>query len=211
MRKIININKNWIFKKKEQGVEDRITLPYTWNAIDGQDGGNDYYRGCCIFERKLTAEELQDIVHDKRIYLEINGAAMTAEVFLNGKKICRHEGGYSTFRVDMTEYIVKNAMGSPVEGNVLRIRVDNEDNDYVYPQKADFTFYGGLYRDVNLIIVPNTHFALDYYGTPGIRITPEVNLQKKSAVVSIETYVSGEEMANVCFMVDGKKQTVSVK
>ena len=75
----------------------------------------------------------------------------------------RHEGGYSTFRTDITDYL-KNV------GNILKVNVDNRPNTRVYPQKADFTFYGGIYRDVNLIVVNKNHFDLDYYGGNGVQI-----------------------------------------
>ena len=82
-----------------------------------------------------------------------HSAAMTAEVYLNGEKLIRHEGSYSTFRVDLTEHLHEN--------NLLAVSVDNGADQRVYPQNADFTFYGGLYRDVKLILVPAVHFALE--------------------------------------------------
>ena len=109
---------------------------------------------------------------------------MTAEIYLNGEKISRHEGGYSTFRVEITERLE--------EENTLVVSVDNSNNTTVYPQTADFTFYGGLYRDVNLIIVPETHFDLAYCGSQGIKVTPVVNLEEKKAVVTVEAWVCGD-------------------
>ena len=154
MRNITNINGGWRFLKAAVPAEtaianaaqgEAVTLPHTWNAVDGQDGGNDYHRGTCWYVRELSAEETKG----ERLFLELNGAAMTAEVYLNGEKLCRHEGGYSTFRVELS--------GKLGEKNILAISVSNEDNTSVYPQKADFTFYGGLYRAVNLIAVPAEH------------------------------------------------------
>ena len=104
MRKIININEGWRFLKAAIPLDqalayaargEAVTLPHTWNAIDGQDGGNDYHRGLCWYVRELSAEELSG----EKIFLEINGASHTAEVYLNGEKLARHEGRYSTFRV----------------------------------------------------------------------------------------------------------------
>ncbi len=103
---------------------------------------------------------------------------MTADLFINGQAICHHEGGYSTFRADLTPYLK--------DQNDLEIRVDNSPNDHVYPQMADFTFYGGLYRDVNLIIVPDSHFELEHEGTPGIRVTPL--LKENTAEITVETW-----------------------
>ena len=205
MRKITNIDRCWRFLKHDMPVEaavqyaargEAVTLPHTWNALDGQDGGNDYHRGACWYVRELTAEECEG----ERLFLEVNGAGHTAEVFLNGKKLCRHEGGYSTFRVELT--------GELAEKNVLAISVDNSDNQIVYPQKADFTFYGGLYRDVNLIAVPEEHFELLKDGTPGIKVTPVVDLEKKTATVTVETWHNGR---SVDITVNGETKTVERK
>ena len=201
MRKITNINEGWRFLKAAIPVEqamqyaargEAVTLPHTWNAFDGQDGGNDYHRGACWYVRELTSEEL---IGEKNI-LEINGANHTAEVFFNGKKLAHHAGGYSAFRVEL-----------PHPGT-LAISVDNRDNTTVYPQKADFTFYGGLYRDVKLIAVPEEHFELLKDGTPGIKVTPVVDLEKRTATVTVETW---HNAASVEITVDGETKRVERK
>lgn len=194
MRTIQPLNDGWLFSKQENGqAAIPVTLPHTWNAADGQDGGNDYYRGTCFYTRPLKKPQMNS---GDEAWLEFKGAAHTAEVFLNGKKLCRHEGGYSTFRVKLEGL---------TEENTLMVSVDNSDNTSVYPQKADFTFYGGLYRDVNLIIVPASHFELGYCGTPGIKVTPIVNLETKSAAVTVETW---QNAAEVTIAVDSQTQTV---
>ncbi len=194
MRTVLSFNDNWMFSKQKGGEGAvPVTLPHTWNALDGQDGGNDYYRGTCFYTRNLQKPQMNP---GEEAWLEFKGAAHTAEVFLNGVKLCHHEGGYSTFRVKLENLL---------EENTLTVSVDNSDNDRVYPQKADFTFYGGLYRDVNLIVVPESHFELGYCGTPGIKVTPIVNLETKSAVVTVETWQTGEEVA---VTVDGQSKTV---
>lgn len=193
MRKIIDLNDNWLFGKKLEGAAEAVTLPHTWNSLDGQDGGNDYYRGTCWYRRELSTEETAG----ERLFLEINGAAHTCEVFLNGEKLCCHEGGYSAFRVELT--------GKLKEKNMLEVSVSNEDSDRVYPQKADFTFYGGLYRDVKLISVPDKHFELLKDGTTGIKATPVVDLEKKTATVTVETWHNGE---SVDITVNGETKTV---
>ena len=184
MRKVININRKWAFTKEATAVPasmpekwNFVNLPHTWNNIDGQDGGNDYYRGTCYYAREI---EKADLPEADRYYLEIKGANSSAEVYLNGKKLASHDGGYSTWRVDMTDTLEAK--------NLLVIAVDNAPNDRVYPQMADFTFYGGLYRDVNVVAVSNSHFDLDYYGAPGIKITPEIN--GADANVEIEVFVT---------------------
>lgn len=188
MRKIISLNENWVFT--QSGQSTGVNLPHTWNAVDGQDGGNDYFRGVCLYTRTLDKPVMEE---GTRVYLEVCGAAMSAQVSLNGKLLASHQGGYSAFRVELTEYLQ--------ERNELAISVDNGDNDTVYPQKADFTFYGGLYRDVNLILVPETHFDLSYCGAPGIKVTPEVDLRTGSARVTVETWQVGQ--GDVTITIDG--------
>ncbi|SCP96969.1 glycoside hydrolase family 2 protein [Anaerobium acetethylicum] len=203
MRNISSFNDNWIFVKHASDAMDAVhsageavALPHTWNAVDGQDGGNDYHRGLCWYAKEFARPETDPA---ERVYLEFLGAAMTAEVFLNGEKLARHEGGYSAFRVDLTD--------SLKEMNQLAVSLDNGDNDTVYPQKADFTFYGGLYRPVNLIIVPESHFALDYCGTPGIKVTPVVDLEKKTAEVTVEAWISGPADRAVFTVCDEVKES----
>ncbi len=181
MRIIQSLCGGWRFSKTGPDRDlTPVTLPHTWNAEDGQDGGNDYHRGTCWYVRNLPMPE---IPAGGEAWLEFMGAAHTAEVYLNGRRIARHEGGYSAFRVQLTGLEAHNE---------LAVSLDNADNDHVYPQKADFTFYGGLYREVNLIIVPAEHFELGYCATPGIKVTPVVDLDKHSATVSVETWQTGE-------------------
>lgn len=184
MRNIEIINKQWLFKKGEGTVPNAIPadwesldLPYTWNGKDGQDGGNDYYRGKGCFVKELAKSDFPD---GEEHYIQFDGVNSSTEVYFNGKKIVSHDGGYSTFR-------------AKIEGiqdtNILVVIADNSPNEYVYPQVADFTFYGGIYRDVKLIGVAENHFDLDYYGAPGIMVTPKVN--GKNADVEIQSFADG--------------------
>ena len=175
MRNIKNINENWVFVKENK--KSTVNLPHTWNGIDGQDGGNDYYRGKCTYIKEIAKV---DMPQGEEIYLQLDGVNSSAFVYFNSKLVCTHHGGYSTFRVKL-ENIKDN--------NEIKIEADNSPNDFVYPQQADFTFYGGIYRDVTLIGVEKNHFDLDYYGAPGIQITPIVNGDK--ADVNVKTYITG--------------------
>ena len=184
MREIINLNYKWAFSKEASEVPTEISskwnfvnLPHSWNAIDGQDGGSDYYRGTAYYAKQL---DKMDLPKADRYYLEICGANSSADVYLNGKHLAHHDGGYSTWRMDVTDDLQRD--------NLLVIAVDNAANDRVYPQTADFTFYGGLYRNVNLIAVNESHFDLDYYGGPGIKVTPVMD--GDNANVEVETYVT---------------------
>ncbi len=188
MRNIINLNAKWAFSKEATEVPSQVdkkwnfvNLPHSWNAIDGQDGDSDYYRGTAYYAKKVLKSDLPEAA---KYYLEIRGANSSADVYVNGKHLAHHDGGYSTWRVDVTEGLQADAL--------VVIAVDNAPNQTVYPQVADFTFYGGLYRDVNLIAVPESHFDLDYYGGPGIAVTPVI--EGSDANVKIETWVTNGKL-----------------
>ena len=184
MRKIIPINDNWNFSIGAYGSHSKqtetVTLPHTWNAIDGHDGNGSYLRTTACYSRKLAP--LHQPLSGGKTYLDIPAAGQQASVYLNGKKLTTHEGGYSAFRVDLTETL------KDTDDNLLVIECSNEEKSNVYPQAADFTFYGGLYRGVNLISVPDTHFTLDYYGASGIKVTSKP-VADGGALVTIETYL----------------------
>ncbi len=203
MRFIENINDGWVFHKgplKNDATPSypsltwkNIKLPHTWNALDGQDGGFDYYRAKSWY---MTSMEL-DLAQDEEAYLEFEGAEAVAEVYVNDIKVCAHKGGFSAFRCNITPYIKKNRAK-------ITVSVDNGESKELYPQTADFTFYGGLYRGVKLIIVNKCHFDLDYNGAPGIAVTPVIN-KDGTATVTVESFTS--ELTDDCeivFETDGK-------
>lgn len=197
MRQIMNFNTKWAFSKEANEVPKTmperwywVNLPHTWNNIDGQDGDNDYFRGTAYYAKEL---DKNDLPKADQYYLEICGANSSATVYANGKEIANHDGGYSTWRVNITDVLT--------EKTLFVIAVDNGVNTKVYPQTADFTFYGGLYRDVNIIAVNESHFDLDYYGGPGIQVTPEI--AGKDAKVEVEVYVSNKK--------DGQKLSYALK
>ncbi|MGN0354009.1 MAG: glycoside hydrolase family 2 protein, partial [Muricoprocola sp.] len=172
MRTCRDLNDSWYFTKNSFGEVpetvseqwEKISLPHTWNALDGQDGGSDYYRGPCWYMRKI---EVSDQELDKEIYLEIGAASSFCEVYVNGEKAGEHAGGYSLFRMNITDMLRAG-------NNVFSIMVSNEAQDDIYPQMADFTFYGGLYRYVKLLTVEKSHFDLDYYGGSGVQIDSKI-------------------------------------
>ena len=213
MRNVMKLKDNWMFVKEAENAADAaskkgtaVSLPHTWNAVDGQDGGNDYHRGTCWYVTKFQKPELEA---GSQVYVEFLGASVIADVYLNGEAVAHHEGGYSTFRVNLTDKLQ--------EENVLAVALNNADNNYVYPQKADFTFYGGLYRMVNLIVVPESHFELDYAGGNGIAVTPTVECDENrvptgKASVKVETWVTGNADSVVITITgeESESKTVSV-
>ena len=197
MSETIVLNTGWTFTKEEHS--EPVTLPHTWNAVDGQDGGNDYYRGSCTYALQLPAIRLPE---GGRAVLQFDGVAMTAVVNLNGQKVAEHKGGYSTFRVDITDVLQ--------DTNNLTVEVDNSDNDTVYPQKADFTFYGGIYRDVTLHILPAAHFAMEENGAVPVKVTPVVtDLETRRCEVTVEALVVDAD--RVRFSLDGQEMSAPVE
>ena len=187
MRQVVEFNTKWAFSKETTVLPTEmpknwvwVNVPHTWNNIDGIDGGNDYYRGTCYYANEV--DKVEFLPKADEYYLEFAGANASADVYVNGKHLAHHDGGYSTFRVNVTE-----EFNNAVKPFVV-VAVENSINETVYPQMADFTFYGGLYRDVRIVCVNNSHFDLDYYGAPGLKVTPTIN--EKDASVEVEVYTT---------------------
>lgn len=203
MRKIIDINEDFRFGGLNEEVPrtipdtwETVTLPHTWNAKDGQDGGNDYVRGTYYYTKNISRTMLPTA---ERYYLEIGAANSSSDVYWNGKKLMHHDGGYSLFRVELCEIL---------DENLLVIAVDNAPNETVYPQIADFTFYGGLYRGVKLIGVAHSHFALDYYGGIGVEVTPQIT--GDDAHIFVKHFISGKRQGQIVHyeILDGEGKVV---
>lgn len=180
------INTGWRFFKNCNSIEEmdviesiKVNLPHTWNNLDGQDGGNDYFRGKCFYRKKIALTKKENKVY----YLEFRGVNAMSEVFVNGVSVAYHEGGFSTFRANITDQLVDGE-------NTIIVSADNSSNDRVYPQMADFTFFGGIYRNVYIIEAPAVRFDLDYLGGEGVKVTPIVN-EDGSATVTVESYITG--------------------
>jgi beta-galactosidase len=188
MRKTININQTWKFIRHdeinamEQAYNDEnwevVNVPHTWNAIDGANGF-DFYKGACWYRKEIA---IPVTAEDHKVFIEFNGSNSITDVFVNGKHLGQHRGGYSTFRFDMTDVIEVGKL------NTLAVKVDNTVVEDVYPQMADFTFYGGMYRDVNIVIANHVHFDLMDYGSKGIYLVQE-NVSNEQAQVTIKSRI----------------------
>ena len=181
MREIISLNENWtLYFPKGDHATEQVNLPHTWNAVDGNDGNGSYLRTTGVYTRTFTAPKQPR--EGGRTYVEVLAAALNSTVKVNGQVATTHEGGFSIFRADVTDLCHEGE-------NELTIEVSNEDTPSMYPSSADFTFYGGLYRGVNLISVPDAHFDLDYYGGPGMMVTP-VPTEDGGANFTIKSFVT---------------------
>ena len=189
MRNLIHLNQDWRFIQKDAGLpqtlpEDwqKIDLPHSWNAVDGHDGNGSFDRGRYWYAKSFRTP--RQPLAGGRVYVEFPAAGQQATVYVNGTEVAYHEGGYSLFRADVTDLCAEEGE------NLLVVACSNENKSSVYPQAADFTFYGGLYRGVNLISVPAAHFDLDYFGGPGLQVTP-VPCECGGATFEMVSWVTG--------------------
>lgn len=180
MRTKIQMNDGWeFFREGQKSV--KVSIPHTWNAIDGANGF-DYYKGQCIYKKEFFVEKSNE---SNSLFLEFEGSNSVTDVYVNGRHLGQHRGGYSTFRFDVTKVLKFGEM------NDLEVRVDNTVFEDVYPQMADFTFYGGIYRDVSLIVSNLIHFDLMDYGSQGIYVIQK-NVTDEVAELEVKTRISND-------------------
>lgn len=203
MRKRIKLNDNWRFIRANEEQAERelyddahwsiVHIPHTWNAIDGANG-YEYYQGACWYRK---AFDVEPAYQGSRLFIEFNGSNSITDVYVNGQHIGQHKGGYSTFRFDITDAVKYGAK------NIFAVKVDNTVVDDVYPQKADFTFYGGIYRDVNIIVTNPVHVDLLDYGSSGIYVVQEqVTKEKAQLTVKVRLVNDSSEEKRVRLWAD---------
>lgn len=189
-RTVFSINESWQFLRDdepgawENNFDDskweRVDLPHTWNAFDVMDEVPHYYRGPGWYRRTIYIPQDKE---NGRVTIYFEGVNQEVDLYINGKSAGSHVGGYTRFSFDITDYL---RFG---EKNQFAIKVNNRHNENIPPLSADFTFFGGIYRDVYLIYTNNQHISTTHYASPGIYITtPEVS--EKEAAVEIKTILS---------------------
>ncbi|MBD5358995.1 MAG: DUF4982 domain-containing protein [Bacteroides sp.] len=161
--KKISINDGWQFKMGDDTEWTAVNLPHTWNTDAYTE--KDYRKGKGIYRRVLS---LTPADAGRNFYLRFEGVSKSANIRINNKEAGHHEGGYTSFIIPATEYL---SFTSP---NVIEVEVDNDRAD-IPPFSGDFTFFGGIYRDVWLEDYPDSHFSLDHFAAPGIKVTPVLN------------------------------------
>ncbi|WP_158542117.1 glycoside hydrolase family 2 TIM barrel-domain containing protein [Pedobacter chinensis] len=176
-RKAISLNDQWEFQK-ENGSVEQVNIPHTWNNKDVLDDTPGYYRGLGIYKRKL---KLDESAKDKDIFLVFNGIAQESEVLVNGKSAGKHIGSYAKFIVPIKQFL-------NYTNDVIEVRANNRFNEDIPPLTADFTFFGGMYRNVTLLITNSVHFSQHENGSSGVFITtPQVSAE--TADVNINSYI----------------------
>ncbi|MEP3836429.1 MAG: glycoside hydrolase family 2 TIM barrel-domain containing protein [Algibacter sp.] len=198
-RQTFTINNNWEFYKGDLDLSNSsislnkndanwktINIPHTWNNIDVTDDTPGYYRGVGWYKKSVFIEAEENKNNKTFIYFE--GVNQVTNVYVNNKWVGQHKGGYTRFHFDITSFLKYN------QQNTIAVKVDNSHNVDIPPLSADFTFFGGIYRDVFLVKLNDVHFSMDDYSSSGIYVTtPEVS--KKQAKVKVKSLLKNE--ANV--------------
>lgn len=201
MRQIVSLNEGWMFSKVNSAWE-MVDFPHTWNGYDGQDGGDDYFRGTCMYSKPVRRALLPKA---DRYYIEFQGTNSEATLYINRNEVATHKGGYSTWRADITDALYGD------EISTFLIKVDNKITEDMYPCEMDFPNYGGVYRDVNIICVNESHFALDYCGSQGIKITPTVKGDKADVEIEVFTKNVTPEQKIICVIKSDMGEVIAAK
>ncbi|KAL1924461.1 uncharacterized protein VTP21DRAFT_4115 [Calcarisporiella thermophila] len=160
---------------EESGVWRGVDLPHSWNRLDGEDGNDDYYRGVAWYRRELfIAPEM----HSRQVFLRFNGSNRVTDVYFNGHHLGQNRGGFNAFQFDATAFL-RPEVNLP---NLLAVRVNNSYDPDIAPLSGDFTFFGGLYRGVELVAVNQVHLAMQDYGGPGLYATPRNVTERESSL-----------------------------
>lgn len=174
-REVISLNRSWKFTpgyETKKNTFTEVNLPHTWNQ-DALTAKINYYRGLGNYEKDI---DIPVNWQGKCIYLRFKGVNTIANVFINGKHAGEHRGGYTAFAVDLTPYIRWG------EKNTIWVRVNNSPQLDIMPLVGDFNMYGGIYRDVELIVTDPYHISLSDYGSFGVYFTPAEVSRKKARI-----------------------------
>ncbi len=199
----INLNGTWKFIRSDVsgaqnvGFDDSawssVTVPHTWNNLDGEDGGGNYYRGIGWYRRHYTISSAS--YSGRKFFLQFNGSNLVTDVYFNGTYLGQHQGGYAIFRFEITNYVKLDA------DNLIAVKVNNAFNADVPPLDADYTFFGGLYRGVHLIVTDKLGVRMLDYGSPGVYLK-QTNVSATSANLQVTTRVWNSNTASKSVMVN---------
>lgn len=189
-----SINSGWIFKSEGDplGQKISVSLPHTWNNKDANDEVPGYYRGLGFYEKSLIIPESQ---RNKTVVLYFKGANQITELFVNNKYVGKHIGGYTQFSFDITHFVLFS------EQNLIQLKVDNRHNRDIPPLSADFTFFGGVYRDVIIKYINKLHITPFHYATTGVYVeTPVVD--SNNAFIQIKSHINNKQSRSASFRIE---------
>lgn len=187
-RKDIIINDDWKFRLSldvRRGSEYRVDLPHTWNTQDTYSGVTGYHRGIGNYKRII---HIPSEWEDERIYLRFEGANCTTDLFINGRHAGQHKGGYGAFTFEITDFVEHGS------DNTILARVNNAEDIEVMPVVGDFNFYGGIYRDVHLIVTGQASISLLDYGSSGVRLVQDSVSHQYASVRAITVLTNGKDI-----------------
>ncbi len=186
----VNLDEGWRFIRQDvPGAQESdfsdskwesINIPHSWNALDGQDGGTNYYRGPGWYRKHF---KIDAAYAGRQLFLKFDGAFSVAEVWVNGTRLGEHRGGFAAFVFDATPFLKVGA------DNVLAVKINNKFDPDIPPLSADFTFFGGLYRDVHLIATDPLHVSPLDYSSPGVYLKT-TDVDSKSAHLEVTAVIS---------------------
>ena len=204
-REIYSLNNDWRFFFKDENSSDGaryVTIPHTWN-LDALTGTGTY--------RQTTASYLRELYipaewRGKRLFLRFHGVQSVADVFLNGEHIGEHCGGWTAFTFEITDKV-------RFEGdNSLHVMVSNAYRNDVLPTSTEMNLYGGIYRDVELIVTEPTTVTPMFYGTDGVMINQKsISRERVDAEATLYLTSTTEPSCNVTLSVIGPDGYVTVK
>src|ERR1035437_5652565 len=200
-REDINLDAGWRFIRQDvagaqtNGFDDStwtlLNLPHTWNNLDGQNGGSDYYRGIGWYRVHYLVSTNEA---GRRLFLKFDGANIVSDVYVNGNFVGEHQGGFAAFVYDVTSYMSVGA------DNVIAVKVNNPSNASIPPLNADFTFFGGIYRDAHLLATDPLQISPLDYGSPGVYLQT-TSVSSNSANLQVTTVVSNANPGAATVMV----------
>ncbi len=211
-RSVINIDSSWKFGNAlesqviqssfDDSAWESINLPHTWNGYDGQDGGNNLYRGSNWYRKSILAESAWQ---GKKVFIRFGAANMKTDLYVNGQAVGNHVGGYAAFIFDITEYLTYGAE------NILAVKVDNSASIDAAPLSGDFSFFGGISRSVEIIVTEPVFISPLDFASPGIYITPH-NITENKGDVNIQVLVGNHsaetQSINVVTTIKDKEGTI---
>lgn len=187
LRQTVPLNDRWLFQLVDAPMDavnvaawKSVDLPHTWNAEDGSEIGKPYRRGYGYYQRSFLAESAWT---GKRVFLSVGAANAKARVYCNNQLIGEHRTGFTAFRFDLTDAVRWG------EDNALQIEVDNRASLEYPPIVSDYTFFGGIYRDVSLIIVENPHISLSHFGSNGVYLR-QTTVDRQRAEIASHVWLS---------------------
>lgn len=197
----VDFSSNWKFRKYADSVgriakqkQQTVNLPHSWNIADVMDDTPGYYRGATQYQNTLRWKTSWQ---NKRIVLHVGAANQEALILVNGKEVKAHRGGYTAFNADITDYLYRKENAR----NTIAIQVNNRFNQDIAPLSGDFTFFGGIYRKVSLLLLGQIHFADPEYGSSGLRVNAKID-SRENATINLDAAIQNASASQQAVLIE---------